>query len=108
MNSKVSNKAKKLQDPALTEQSLPASVVEPLLESTQESAQESTQESLVQDGVKEVSKESDERRFCSSCSRTKPLLGGVMARCANGTKRWKCADCHARSKTHLATIRKSQ
>ena len=50
----------------------------------------------------------DERRFCSSCSRTKPLLGGVMARCANGTKRWKCADCHARSKAHLASIKKSQ
>ncbi len=51
---------------------------------------------------------SDERRFCSSCSRTKPLLGGVMALCANGTKRWKCADCHARSKAHLASIKKSQ
>lgn len=50
----------------------------------------------------------DERRFCSSCSRTKPVLGGVMARCANGTKRWKCADCHARSKAHLASIKKSQ
>jgi hypothetical protein len=50
----------------------------------------------------------EERRFCSSCSRTKPLLGGVMARCANGTKRWKCADCHARSKAHLASIKKSQ
>jgi len=50
----------------------------------------------------------DERRFCSSCSRTKPVIGGVMARCANGTKRWKCADCHARSKAHLASIKKSQ
>jgi ribosomal protein S27AE len=50
----------------------------------------------------------DERRFCSSCSRTKPVLGGVMARCANGTKRWKCADCHARSKAHLASVKKSQ
>jgi hypothetical protein len=36
------------------------------------------------------------------------VLGGVMARCANGTKRWKCADCHARSKAHLASIKKSQ
>jgi len=53
-------------------------------------------------------KEADERRFCSSCSRTKPILGGVMARCANGTKRWKCADCHARSKAHLASVKKSQ
>jgi hypothetical protein len=53
-------------------------------------------------------KESDERRFCSSCSRTKPVAGGVMARCANGTKRWKCADCHARSKAHLAASKKSQ
>lgn len=44
----------------------------------------------------------DERRFCSSCSRTKPVLGGVMVRCANGSKRWKCADCHARSKSHMA------
>jgi hypothetical protein len=50
----------------------------------------------------------DERRFCSSCSRTKPVLGGVMALCANGTKRWKCADCHARSKAHLASVKKSQ
>jgi hypothetical protein len=50
----------------------------------------------------------DERRFCSSCSRTKPILGGVMALCANGTKRWKCADCHARSKAHLASVKKSQ
>jgi len=50
----------------------------------------------------------DERRFCSSCSRTKPVLGGVMALCANGTKRWKCADCHARSKAHLASAKKSQ
>ena len=50
----------------------------------------------------------DERRFCSSCSRTKPVIGGVMARCANGTKRWKCADCHARSKAHLASIKKNQ
>ncbi len=51
---------------------------------------------------------SDERRVWSSCSRTKPLLGGVMALCANGTQRWKCADCHARSKAHLASIKNSQ
>ena len=47
-------------------------------------------------------KATDERRFCSSCSRTKPVAGGVMVRCANGSKRWKCADCHARSKSHMA------
>lgn len=58
--------------------------------------------------VASPAKEADERRFCSSCSRTKPVLGGVMARCANGTKRWKCADCHARSKAHLASVKKSQ
>jgi hypothetical protein len=61
-----------------------------------------TQESRVAAAV------ADERRFCSSCSRTKPVLGGVMALCANGTKRWKCADCHARSKAHLASVKKSQ
>lgn len=42
-------------------------------------------------------------RFCSSCSRTKPALGGGLVRCANGAKRWKCADCIARSKAHLAS-----
>jgi hypothetical protein len=61
-----------------------------------------TQESRVAAAV------ADERRFCSSCSRTKPVLGGVMALCANGTKRWKCVDCHARSKAHLASVKKSQ
>jgi hypothetical protein len=45
----------------------------------------------------------DERRFCSSCGRTKPLLGGALVRCANGAKRWKCADCRAKSKAHQAT-----
>ncbi len=44
----------------------------------------------------------DERKFCSSCGRTKPLLGGALVRCANGSKRWKCADCRNRSKAHLA------
>lgn len=45
----------------------------------------------------------EERRFCSSCGRTKPLLGGALVRCANGAKRWKCADCRAKSKAHQAT-----
>lgn len=44
----------------------------------------------------------DERRFCSSCGRTKPVLGGALVRCANGAKRWKCADCRAKSKAHQA------
>lgn len=47
--------------------------------------------------------EMEERRFCSSCGRTKPLLGGALVRCANGAKRWKCADCRAKSKAHQAT-----
>ena len=62
----------------------------------------------VQDVVASQPAAVDERRFCSSCSRTKPILGGVMALCANGTKRWKCDDCHARSKAHLASVKKSQ
>ena len=41
-------------------------------------------------------------RFCSSCSRTKPAAGGRLVLCANGAKRWKCADCIARSKAHQA------
>ena len=45
----------------------------------------------------------DERRFCSSCSRSKPLPGGALVRCANGAKRWKCADCRAKSQAHQAT-----
>ena len=45
----------------------------------------------------------EERRFCSSCGRTKPLLGGALVRCANGAKRWKCADGRAKSKAHQAT-----
>ena len=49
----------------------------------------------------------DQSRFCSSCSRTKPVLGGALVRCANGAKRWKCADCRARSKSHLATLKSS-
>lgn len=44
----------------------------------------------------------EERKFCSSCGRTKPVLGGALVRCANGSKRWKCADCRNRSKAHLA------
>jgi molybdenum cofactor biosynthesis enzyme MoaA len=44
-----------------------------------------------------------EPRFCSSCSRTKAVKGGALVRCANGAKRWKCADCLARSKAHLAS-----
>ncbi len=47
--------------------------------------------------------ESTQPRFCSSCSRTKPVKGGAMVRCANGAKRWKCADCIARSKAHQAS-----
>lgn len=43
-------------------------------------------------------------RFCSSCSRTKPVKGGNLVRCANGAKRWKCADCIARSKAHMASL----
>jgi hypothetical protein len=75
----------------------PAAKVKPAIEVTPEATP-----------VASPAKEADERRFCSSCSRTKPVLGGVMARCANGTKRWKCADCHARSKAHLASVKKSQ
>jgi len=44
----------------------------------------------------------EERRFCSSCGRTNPL-GGALVRCANGAKRWKCADLPAKSKAHQAT-----
>jgi hypothetical protein len=44
-------------------------------------------------------------RFCSSCSRSKPVLGGALVRCANGAKRWKCADCRARSKAHSSNAR---
>ena len=53
-----------------------------------------------------ASPEEDSRatRFCSSCSRTKPVKGGGMVRCANGAKRWKCADCIARSKAHMAAM----
>jgi hypothetical protein len=47
--------------------------------------------------------ENTQPRFCSSCGRTKPVLGGSLVRCANGAKRWKCADCIARSKAHLAS-----
>ncbi len=47
--------------------------------------------------------ENTQPRFCSSCGRTKPALGGNLVRCANGAKRWKCADCIARSKAHLAS-----
>lgn len=47
--------------------------------------------------------ENAQPRFCSSCGRTKPVLGGNLVRCANGAKRWKCADCIARSKAHLAS-----
>jgi len=65
-------------------------------------------EKAAQDNPTATPAATEERRFCSSCSRTKPLLGGVMALCANGTKRWKCADCHARSKAHLASVKKSQ
>jgi hypothetical protein len=65
-------------------------------------------EKAAQDNPTVTPAAAEERRFCSSCSRTKPLLGGVMALCANGTKRWKCADCHARSKAHLASVKKSQ
>lgn len=75
----------------------PAEKIKPAIEVTPEATP-----------VASPAKEADERRFCSSCSRTKPVLGGVMARCANGTKRWKCADCHARSKAHLASVKKSQ
>lgn len=50
-----------------------------------------------------LASEMEERRFCSSCGRTKPLLGGALVRCANGAKRWKCADCRAKSKAHQAT-----
>lgn len=47
--------------------------------------------------------ENTQPRFCSSCGRTKPVLGGNLVRCANGAKRWKCADCLARSKAHRAS-----
>jgi hypothetical protein len=40
----------------------------------------------------------EQRKFCSSCSRDKPLEGGVMVKCANGATRWKCASCQAKSK----------
>ena len=50
----------------------------------------------------------DQPRFCSSCGRTKPILGGALVRCANGAKRWKCADCRARSKAHLAALQHNQ
>jgi len=51
----------------------------------------------------------DQPRFCSSCSRTRPVTGGALVRCANGAKRWKCADCRARSKSHLESLQtKSQ
>jgi hypothetical protein len=53
--------------------------------------------------VSQAASEMEERRFCSSCGRTKPLLGGALVRCANGAKRWKCADCRAKSKAHQAT-----
>lgn len=56
--------------------------------------------SETQQGV--VQTAGDERRFCSSCGRTKPVLGGALVRCANGAKRWKCADCRAKSKAHQA------
>ncbi len=79
----------------------PAEKVKPAIEASPEATPVATP-------VASPAKEADERRFCSSCSRTKPVLGGVMARCANGTKRWKCADCHARSKAHLASVKKSQ
>jgi hypothetical protein len=38
-----------------------------------------------------------ERKYCSSCSRQKPVLGGGLVSCANGAKRWKCAECLAKS-----------
>lgn len=47
-------------------------------------------------------------RFCSSCSRTKPVKGGGLVRCANGAKRWKCADCIARSKAHMASLQSNK
>ncbi len=38
-----------------------------------------------------------ERKYCSSCSRQKPIEGGGLVSCANGAKRWKCAECLAKS-----------
>lgn len=52
--------------------------------------------------------ESRATRFCSSCSRTKPVKGGGLVRCANGAKRWKCADCIARSRAHMASLQSAK
>ncbi|MBI5330394.1 MAG: hypothetical protein HZB71_07255 [Betaproteobacteria bacterium] len=47
-----------------------------------------------------------ERKYCSSCSRQKPVEGGGLVACANGAKRWKCADCLAKSTRGKKTVPK--
>lgn len=38
------------------------------------------------------------RQFCSSCYRERPTEGGALVLCANGSKRWKCVTCLAKSR----------
>jgi hypothetical protein len=42
---------------------------------------------------------SSSKKFCSSCMFLKPELGGeiVVSKNKAGTKRWRCAQCKARS-----------